>query len=76
MLADQTWLWIFGMPQIVFVMVCIVSVTGIIASFWYKAQKVRAANDLKRTMIEHGMSADDIERVLAAGEDADHRPSR
>ena len=39
----------------------------IIGSAWYKMNKVRYENELKRSMIERGMSADEIERVIAAG---------
>lgn len=39
----------------------------IIGSAWYKMNKVRYENELKRSMIERGMSAAEIERVMAAG---------
>ena len=39
----------------------------IIGSAWYKMNKVRYENELKRSMIERGMSAEEIERVMAAG---------
>jgi hypothetical protein len=39
----------------------------ILAGAWYKLNKVRSDNDLKRTMIERGMSVEEIERVIAAG---------
>lgn len=40
----------------------------IIGSAWYKMNKVRYENELKRSMIERGMSVDEIERVIAAGQ--------
>ncbi len=43
----------------------------IIGSAWYKMNKVRYENELKRSMIERGMSVDEIERVIAAGEKDD-----
>lgn len=46
---------IFGLP-----------VVGVLAGAWYKVNKVRSDNDLKRAMIDRGMSADEIARVLAA----------
>ena len=46
---------IFGLP--------IVSVLG---GMWFKLNKVRSDNELKRTMVERGMSADEIERVINA----------
>ena len=39
----------------------------IIGSAWYKMNKVRYEIDLKRSMVERGMSAEEIERVMAAG---------
>ena len=39
----------------------------IIGSAWYKMNRVRYECELKRSMIERGMSADEIERVMAAG---------
>jgi hypothetical protein len=38
----------------------------VIAHYWYKIEQMRAETNLKRAMIERGMSADEIERVLAA----------
>lgn len=46
---------IFGMPII-----------AILGSYWYKVAKVTSDNELKRSMIERGMSVEEIERVLAA----------
>lgn len=43
----------------------------IIGSAWYKMNKVRYENELKRSMIERGMSVDEIERVIAAGQKDD-----
>jgi len=37
-----------------------------IAHYWYKLEKHKADNQLKRSMIERGMSVEEIERVLAA----------
>ena len=48
-------LLIFGLP-----------VVGCVAYFWYRIAKVTSDNELKRTMIERGMSVEEIERVLAA----------
>ncbi len=72
MLASSLWESAFRMPQIAIIMGCLIPIVGIIASFWYKAQKVRSEHQLKRTLIERGASADEIERILAAG--AERRP--
>lgn len=44
-----------------------VPLAAIIGGAWYKMNKVRSENSLKRAMIERGMSVDEIERVIAAG---------
>jgi hypothetical protein len=48
--------------------VCVfaVPIVAIIAVFWSQVESHKADNELKRTMIERGMSAEDIERVMAA----------
>lgn len=43
--------------------------TGLV--FWYKAKRAAMDADLKMKMLEMGMSADDIERVLAAESHSD-----
>lgn len=79
MLAADAWQKMFEMPQIAIIVGCIfgclIPIAGIIASFWYKAQKVQSENELKRTMVDRGMSADEIERILAA-EGRDSRDTR
>lgn len=66
MLAGQAWQVIFGMPQIAVIMGCLIPIAGIIAGAWCKAQHVRSEHDLKRTLVEQGLSADDIVRIIAA----------
>ena len=44
-----------------------IPLAAIIGSAWYKMNKVRYEIDLKRSMVERGMSAEEIERVMAAG---------
>jgi len=45
---------------------CAIPVAAILAPFWYKIAKLRSENELKRALAERGMSADEIERVIAA----------
>ncbi len=66
MLAGQAWHVIFGMPQIAVIMGCLIPIAGIIAGAWCKAQSVRSEHELKRTLVEQGLSADDIERIIRA----------
>jgi len=39
----------------------------IIGRVWYKMNRVRYECELKRSMVERGMSVQEIERVMAAG---------
>ena len=71
MLAGSFWEFVFQMPQLAIIMGCLIPIIAIIASFWYKAVKVRAENDLKRSMVDRGMSPDEIERIIAA-QTSDH----
>ena len=48
------------------VMGCAIPIVAIVGVFWYKIVKATSENDLKRRMVERGMSPDEIERVLAA----------
>lgn len=39
-------------------------IIGVIAFYWHKTAKALSENELKRSMVERGMSVDEIERVL------------
>jgi hypothetical protein len=43
-----------------------VPIVAIVMAGWYKIEQMRSANNLKRKMIERGMSVDEIERVIKA----------
>jgi hypothetical protein len=45
---------------------CGIPLAAIIGGIWLVALRTRSLNDLKREMVQRGMSADEIERVLAA----------
>lgn len=66
MFADGSLSTMFQMPQVAIVMGCLIPIAGIGFYYWYMAQKAHADSRLKRTMIERGMSAEEIERVLSA----------
>lgn len=68
MLAHETWQSVFEMPQIAIAMGCLIPIVASIAFFWFKAQKVRSDNILKRTLVERGLSANEIERIMNAGQ--------
>jgi hypothetical protein len=44
----------------------LIPVVAIISGAWYKIERMRSENGLKRSMVERGMSVDEIERVLSA----------
>ena len=62
MLADIIW----DQNTIAVIGVFSIPIVAIIATFWYMLERSRSDNELKRDMIERGMSADEIERVIAA----------
>lgn len=43
-----------------------IPIVGIICGVWHSVAVTTSQNELKRSMIERGMSAEEIERVLAA----------
>jgi len=47
------------------VMALSIPIIAIIASFWFKIESVKSESELKKSMVERGMSVDEIERVLA-----------
>ena len=67
MLAYSLWDSIFRIPQLPIIMGCLIPIVAIIGNVWYKAQKDKQDHDLKRRMLERGMSAEEIERVISAG---------
>ncbi|MCK4341247.1 MAG: hypothetical protein KAY37_05925 [Phycisphaerae bacterium] len=66
MLADSIWHSLFQVPQLPIFMSLLIPVVAIIGFYLYKTQKVRSENELKRKMVERGMSVEEIERVIAA----------
>jgi len=50
-----------------FAMIAVCGVGPAIAREWRKAHQARSETALKQAMVERGMSADDIIRVLQAG---------
>lgn len=66
MLAEFAWNQLLKMPNIAVIMGCLIPITGAIAAAWYHIEKVRSENNLKRTLADRGMSAEEIERVIGA----------
>lgn len=74
------WNMIFGMPNLFIVfgggIGCLVAIVGIVAGTWEKVQRNRSLVDLKLLLIERGLSADEIEKIIRAkpeGSSLSHR---
>lgn len=70
-LGESAWQTIFSqdssLPVIcVFTMIVLVVCIPTVANYWYRLAKARTEAELKHAMIERGMSAEEIERVLQA----------
>ena len=63
MLADSDSFHSLFQPAVIWIFI---PVTAIVASFWYKIAEVRSRNSLKQSMVERGMSAQEIDQVLKA----------
>ena len=58
----------FARPDTIFpILIFTIPIVAVVGHYWHAAYKVRQETELKRQMIDAGMSADDIVRVLAAG---------
>ena len=59
-LSQNAWVFIFSVP-----------VVGIVGYYWHAIHRDTVNAELKRDMIARGMSADEIVRVLEAGQSVD-----
>lgn len=48
------------------VAVVLIPVVAIVCTFWFKSVRERSRNALKQSMVERGMTAEEIARVLKA----------
>ncbi len=53
------------------IMGCTVAIVAIVAHYWHQNAKSQSESELKRSMIERGMTVDEIERVIAASSGTD-----
>ena len=68
---------IFSSPSIAAViMVFAIPIIAIISYYVYTIFKIRSNNELKKSMLERGMSAQDIETVINAGSKPDKKHRR
>jgi len=60
--------YIFSRPEIAaIVMGCLIPMVIVSVSFWASVRKNRDNNELKQSMLDQGMSAEEIEKVMNAG---------
>jgi hypothetical protein len=62
-MSDLSWL---TEDSLAIIGVFSIPIVAIVGGLWYKIRTVTSENDLKRAMVERGMSAEEIERVLGA----------
>jgi hypothetical protein len=66
MMAELNWDRLLHPSSLAVIATFLVPIVGVIAYYWARVQSTRSTNALKRTLAERGMSADEIERVVAA----------
>lgn len=49
------------------IMVFSIPIVAIVAYYWHEVVKSRSDNEVKKSMLERGMSVEEIERVMNAG---------
>jgi hypothetical protein len=60
--------YIFSRPEIAaIVMGCLIPIVIVSVSVWAKVRRNQDNNDLKKSMLDRGMSAEEIEKVMNAG---------
>jgi hypothetical protein len=67
LLSEITWTRDTIMAVGVVLVMAGVPLASILGWYWLKLHQTRSDNSLKQSMVERGMSADEIERVMAAG---------
>ena len=73
-LAAWDWSQLLRMPTLVFVVGSVIAVIAIVLPHWRRVREVEAASRLKQKMVDRGFSADEIERVLSAGDEVSGLP--
>jgi NADH:ubiquinone oxidoreductase subunit 3 (subunit A) len=53
--------------NIVVIMALSIPIIAVIGYYWHEVLKNRSNNELKKSMLERGMSAQEIEQVINAG---------
>jgi hypothetical protein len=70
-LAEVNWNGLFQVEIISIIMGCLIPITWAIATAWKGIEKNKSDNALKRSLVERGVSIEEIERIVSAGHDKD-----
>ena len=65
MLAELDWSRVLQPEVLSIVLGCSIVIFAILGHYLRSALKTKSENDLKQSMVERGMSAEEIERVLS-----------
>ena len=57
---------VWNAQTLTIVLIFSIPLATILGGLWFKAQTTKSEHELKQAMVQRGMSADEIERVLAA----------
>ena len=58
----------FGVAVVAIIFGCLAGICGSIAAAWQRVRRAEIEAMLKHRMLEQGMSADDIKKVLESGQ--------
>jgi hypothetical protein len=67
MILADFWEFLSDESRLGIIMGCLIPIAAIVGGFWTTVERAKSTNALKRSMVERGMSVEEIERVLAAG---------
>ncbi len=71
MIVADAWEFFQNPALLAITLGCLIPIVAIVAGIWGSVQKNRSNNEFKRYMIERGMSADEIEQIMNAGDGSD-----
>lgn len=57
------------MPQIAIVMGSLAAIAVVLGVIWHQIEKMKSNNELKRSLVNRGMSSEEFERIMEAGEE-------
>jgi len=58
---------IFRPETLVLILAFSIPIIAIVGHYWHEVLKIRSNNELKKSLLDRGMSVEEIERLLNAG---------